>query len=792
MRDFTDNENDDRSDAASIASTGTVNAPPVANANSNSKRGIYAPVLVMDSLASGAPFAQKRIDLTNTSQTNPLRIGRKVNAKSGPEPTNGIFDSKVLSRAHAEIFVDQDKVWIQDVKSSNGTFINGHRLSEEGVASTPHQLVSGDTVEFGIDIMNDDAQTVMYHKISSRIIIWDTSSQPTIPTSDSTQSTTSSSSGTPALTTRTNSSNIDWTSNQSNKKVGGLVKLDTAFAMLDSQIKTAAAASDQFTAVRNDMADIEALVSAITNSGNSDDIPIQEALRETVSARLSAKTTTVTNAVAPEVTATEIASLKADLALAKSKLAETSRSLKESRELSQPIYKDNEDLKKKRQEVEAQLLVVRRVSNEKIEKLEKELAEARKELETSKEREEEIIETALATTTAQKQHLGSLESELASAHATTALVEKMLATTEAELASEREKYLTELEAARKTAAKEILRVQDEASITDKDLKEKIAALEKESTIALEAKKRDIETATEKVKAERNAKADKAIEELKAKQKTEMKAVESQVQSLKKEIEMIKKSRNTEAEKLKKEVTEAGIKLKKSLDELAAAGKARDSAVVEASTSAARITSLTAQIATKEEEVKKVRDTARTSQSRNVVATTSRFSTTEKILENTKETSMNSPPFHDDDGEIVSLYTRSSISSSRTTGSELDRRNLPTRSSSLKIHSNPPSSSLGFTLNDGAAPPVPPMKQSKRDLAAKYDQDKLKVMEARRLYNLKLAAAAEEEKIKAAQRQEEELRRMREDTLRRQEEERLARKKAQVRQEQLSLLFSGGM
>ncbi|KAJ3138220.1 hypothetical protein HK100_012764 [Physocladia obscura] len=231
MGDYGNNDGDDRSDAASIASTGTVNGHPQAYANV--KRGIYAPVLVMDSLAAGAPFAQKCIDLTNTSQTNPLRIGRKVKAKAGPEPTNGIFDSKVLSRAHAEIFVDQDKVWIQDVKSSNGTFINGRRLSEEGVASAPHQLVSGDIAEFGIDIMHDDAETVMYPKISSRIIIWDTSSQGTIPLSNSTQSTTNGSSGTPALTARINSSNIDWTSTQSSKKVGGLVKLDTAFAVLD-------------------------------------------------------------------------------------------------------------------------------------------------------------------------------------------------------------------------------------------------------------------------------------------------------------------------------------------------------------------------------------------------------------------------------------------------------------------------------------------------------------------------------------------------------------------------------
>ncbi|KAJ3138219.1 hypothetical protein HK100_012763 [Physocladia obscura] len=371
------------------------------------------------------------------------------------------------------------------------------------------------------------------------------------------------------------------------------------------------------------MADIETLVSAITNAGNSDEIPIREVLRETVSARLSAKATAAVTTVDSEVTAAEIASLKADLVATKERISETSKSLKKSRELSQPIYKDNEELKKERQEVEAELLVVRRVSNETIEKLDKELAEARKDLETS--RQEGIIETSLATTTAQKQHLDSLESELASAHAATALVEKMLATNEAELASDREKYLTELETAHKTAAKEFLRLQGEASISHKELTNKISVLEKKSTIGLETRKREIEMVTEKVKVERNAKADKAIEELKAKQKIEMKAVESRVESLKKEIEMLKKSRSTEAEKLKKEITDAGLKLKKSLDELTVVGKARDSAIAEVGISTSQITSLTAQIATKGEEIKKAREKTGISESRTVATTTSRFS-----------------------------------------------------------------------------------------------------------------------------------------------------------------------
>ena len=49
------------------------------------------------------------------------QVGRAVANKVKPTHTNAIFDSKVLSRSHAEIWADKGKVYIQDTKSSNGT-----------------------------------------------------------------------------------------------------------------------------------------------------------------------------------------------------------------------------------------------------------------------------------------------------------------------------------------------------------------------------------------------------------------------------------------------------------------------------------------------------------------------------------------------------------------------------------------------------------------------------------------------------------------------------------------------
>lgn len=85
-----------------------------------------------------------------------VKIGRQTSAKSAPSPNNGFFDSKVLSRTHAEVWCERSKIYIRDVKSSNGTFINGIRLSPEGEESASVELHNGDQVEFGIDIMNED------------------------------------------------------------------------------------------------------------------------------------------------------------------------------------------------------------------------------------------------------------------------------------------------------------------------------------------------------------------------------------------------------------------------------------------------------------------------------------------------------------------------------------------------------------------------------------------------------------------------------------------------------------
>lgn len=99
-----------------------------------------------------------------------LRIGRQTNNKTQPQQNNGYFDSKVLSRQHAECWADRNgKIWIRDVKSSNGTFVNGQRLSAENKDSDPHELREQDMLELGIDIVSEDQKTVVHHKVAAKV-----------------------------------------------------------------------------------------------------------------------------------------------------------------------------------------------------------------------------------------------------------------------------------------------------------------------------------------------------------------------------------------------------------------------------------------------------------------------------------------------------------------------------------------------------------------------------------------------------------------------------------------------
>jgi pSer/pThr/pTyr-binding forkhead associated (FHA) protein len=97
-----------------------------------------------------------------------LRVGRQTNDTNVPTTLNGYFDSKVMSRGHDEIWADASgKIWIRDIKSSNGTFLNGQRLSMENEESIPHELHEQDILELGIDIIGEDQKTIVHPKVAA-------------------------------------------------------------------------------------------------------------------------------------------------------------------------------------------------------------------------------------------------------------------------------------------------------------------------------------------------------------------------------------------------------------------------------------------------------------------------------------------------------------------------------------------------------------------------------------------------------------------------------------------------
>ncbi|KAJ5628852.1 hypothetical protein N7490_011080 [Penicillium lividum] len=126
------------------------------------------PPAILGLIPMNGTFEKKQINVPFYPEV--LRIGRQTNAKTVPTPINGFFDSKVLSRQHAEIWADKTgKIWIRDVKSSNGTFVNGVRLSQENRESEPHELRENDTLELGIDIVSEDQSSIVHHKVSAKV-----------------------------------------------------------------------------------------------------------------------------------------------------------------------------------------------------------------------------------------------------------------------------------------------------------------------------------------------------------------------------------------------------------------------------------------------------------------------------------------------------------------------------------------------------------------------------------------------------------------------------------------------
>ncbi|KAF7730855.1 hypothetical protein EC973_001373 [Apophysomyces ossiformis] len=93
------------------------------------------------------------------------KVGRYSDRNTIPERIS--FKSKVVSRSHAELWVEDGKLHIKDIGSSSGTFLNRVRLSSPGNSSTAHEIKDGDLVQLGVDYQSGDEP--MYRAVRIRV-----------------------------------------------------------------------------------------------------------------------------------------------------------------------------------------------------------------------------------------------------------------------------------------------------------------------------------------------------------------------------------------------------------------------------------------------------------------------------------------------------------------------------------------------------------------------------------------------------------------------------------------------
>uniref|UniRef100_A0A7E4UMX7 FHA domain-containing protein n=1 Tax=Panagrellus redivivus TaxID=6233 RepID=A0A7E4UMX7_PANRE len=119
----------------------------------SSKQPETGPVMLLTPCHNSHEFQDRRV-VVPRGEDSAVKIGRAV-GRFAATPNNAIFDCKVLSRNHAVVWCEEDTFFIKDTKSSNGTFINNHRLSGSSEVSGPVQLNSGDILQLGVEIVDN-------------------------------------------------------------------------------------------------------------------------------------------------------------------------------------------------------------------------------------------------------------------------------------------------------------------------------------------------------------------------------------------------------------------------------------------------------------------------------------------------------------------------------------------------------------------------------------------------------------------------------------------------------------
>ena len=135
----------------SIPRRGTNEEPPFNDSQQKKDAGSSfvegSSVLVMENASSRHTlFSRRRLSLSSSAAL----VGRANLGRHRAAPDNAFFECRVLSRSHALIWYEEPRFFIKDLKSSNGTFVNGRRLPGE----QKQELGEGDVIQFGQDVFD--------------------------------------------------------------------------------------------------------------------------------------------------------------------------------------------------------------------------------------------------------------------------------------------------------------------------------------------------------------------------------------------------------------------------------------------------------------------------------------------------------------------------------------------------------------------------------------------------------------------------------------------------------------
>lgn len=127
--------------------------------NNTHSRDQYTYIIRLSSL--NETFDRKT--LTIPVHPEALKLGRPNSSQKAPNIDNGYFDSKVISREQAELYVKNDQIYLRDKNSSNGTFLNTKKIVQEEV------IKENDVIDLGIDIDSNQTKHQHHRKISCKV-----------------------------------------------------------------------------------------------------------------------------------------------------------------------------------------------------------------------------------------------------------------------------------------------------------------------------------------------------------------------------------------------------------------------------------------------------------------------------------------------------------------------------------------------------------------------------------------------------------------------------------------------